>query len=283
MAKPRRIADIKPLLTNLAQTSHYEVSFGILPSELMRYLRTKNITDRFISESAGLLCYSAILPTTILGSNTISGNYAGIQEKFAHTRIYSEITLDFYVDNNYQMLTFLESWMEFISSGSFYRVSDISGQTQPINQNLDAYFSRMQYPSYYKANQVKIVKFDKDYGKEIEYNFRGLFPVSMSSIPVTYLNSDTLKVSATFQYDRYIAGKSNSYNQIIARDSNNQDPKQNNQPKSYPLSAEEVTRKSLVAIRGQSGVVFYDRNIDTRTTAEVNRRFYDATGRPIIN
>lgn len=218
--RSRRISEIKPLFTNLAQTSHYEVQFGTLPTQLMAYLNRKGIDSRFIAESAGLLCYSASLPTTQLASNSIT-NYTGYQEKFAHTRQYDEISLDFYVDNNYKMLIFLESWMEFIASGSFTHFG-LSGETPIINQNGDGYFVRMQYPAFYKANSVKIIKFDRNYQKEIEYNFRGFYPRSISSIPVSYINSDTLKVSAYFSYDRYIAGKSNSFNVNISRDNNNQ-------------------------------------------------------------
>jgi hypothetical protein len=243
VVRPRRISDIKPLLTNLAQTSHYEVSFGTLPAELKSYLSTKGIDSRFIAESSGLLCYNASLPTTSFGSNIISGNYMGIQEKFAHTRIYSEISLDFYVDKNYKMLTFLESWMEFIASGSFNNIG-LTGENPEINQNNDAYFVRMQYPAYYKANSVKIVKFDRDYSREIEYNFRGLFPINISSLPVSYINSDVLKVSASFQYDRYIAGKTNSFNQVIANDSNNRDPKQSTATFESVQSADELLNKT---------------------------------------
>lgn len=233
--RPRRISDIKPLLTNLAQTSHYEVQFNTLPPELMNFLRDKGVNIQFIVESAGLLCYSASLPTTNLGSNTISGNFMGIQEKFAHTRIYDEISLDFYVDRDYKMIKFLESWMEFIASGSFNNQA-LEGENAPISQNVNNYFVRMQYPAYYKANAVKIVKFDRDYQKEIEYNFRGLYPRNISSIPVSYINSDTLKVSATFSYDRYIAGKANSINEAFG-DSNNQDQTQ------PTLTADEFIRQ----------------------------------------
>ena len=55
----RRISDFKPLFTNLAQTSHYEVRFGGLGSsggELISYLNGKGITQRFIAEDCGLLC-----------------------------------------------------------------------------------------------------------------------------------------------------------------------------------------------------------------------------------
>ena len=243
MAFPRRIADIKPLLTNLAQTSHYEVQFGTLPPQLMLYLSRKGINPRFIAEGAGLLCYSAVLPTTTLGSFTVDGNYMGVQEKFAHSRIYSEITLDFYVDSDYQMLNFLECWMEFIASGS-YNNQGLAGENAPINQNINNYFVRMQYPQYYKANQVRILKFDRDYRREIEYDFRGLFPLNMSSIPVSYMTSDTLKVSVSFQYDRYIAGKTNTFNQFVARDGNNFNPLQPQNIPSAPQSAEDISRKA---------------------------------------
>jgi hypothetical protein len=245
VATPRRISDIKPLMTNLAQTSHYEVKFGTLPPQLMSYLRNKGINSRFIAESAGLLCYSAVLPTTTLGSFTVDGNFMGVQEKFANSRIYSEITLDFYVDSDYQMLNFLECWMEFIASGSFYRNPNtpLTGENPPINQNVDGYFVRMQYPKYYKADAVSIVKFDRDYRREIEYNFRGLFPLNISSIPVSYMASDVMKVSASFQYDRYIVGKANSFN-IFNGNNNNLNPLQPQNTPSAPQSAEDVYRAS---------------------------------------
>lgn len=235
---PRRISDIKPLLTNLAQTSHYEVQFGSLPPELMTFLGGKGVDSRFIAESAGLLCYNASLPTTNLGSNTIVGNFMGIQEKIVHSRIYDEIGLDFYVDRDYKMIKFLESWMEFTASGSFNNQT-LEGENAPISQNVNNYFVRMQYPVYYKANAVKIVKFDRDYQREIEYNFRGLYPRNISSIPISYMSSDTLKVSATFSYDRYIAGKTNRINEIVG-DNNNQDPNQNQTTQQSPQSADDI-------------------------------------------
>jgi len=219
--RPRRISDIKPLFTNLAQTSHYEVKFGTMPPELQTYLLRKGINTRFIAEDAGLLCYSAILPTTSLMTADISGNFTGITEHFAHTRQYDSISLEFYVDRNYQTLKFLECWMEFIASGST-NPQGLGGENVPIGVGGDNYFIRMQYPEYYKANSVKIIKFDRDYRKEIEYNFRGLFPSAISSLQVGYTQSDTLKMSATFTYDRYIAGRANSLDIFQGIDNNKQ-------------------------------------------------------------
>lgn len=224
----RRISDFKPLFTNLAQTSHYEVRFGsvgLIGGPLMAYLSRKGISQRFIAEDAGLLCFSASLPTSSLATTNISGNFMGITENFAHTRQYSAISLDFYVDKNYNALKFIETWMEFIASGSN---NPIGSSLAPIGQNRKDYISRMQYPEYYKSDRTTITKFDRDYNREIEYTFIGLFPSSMPSIPVSYSSSDILKMSVNFEYDRYIAGKSLSLNEIIGDNNNNQNNNQSN-------------------------------------------------------
>jgi hypothetical protein len=142
----------------------------------------------------------------------------GITENFAHTRQYSPISLDFYVDKNYNAIKFMESWMEFIASGSN---NPIGSSLAPVGQNRKDYISRMQYPEYYKSDRTTITKFDRDYNREIEYTFIGLFPSAMPSIPVSYSSSDILKMTVTFEYDRYIAGKSLSLNQIVGNSNNN--------------------------------------------------------------
>ena len=224
MATPRRISDIRPLVTNLAQTSHYEVKFGGLPSQLNSYLLNRGISSRFIAEDAGLLCNSAVLPTTQLSNAEISGNYIGITENFANRRVYQDITLEFYVDKNYKTLKFLEHWMEFIASGAS---NPINGNNLPINTNVDeGYFIRMQDPKYYKSNRTSIIKFDRDYNKEIEYTFIGLYPYNISSIPVAYASSDIMKMSATFKIDRYVIGRSYSVDIFEQRDNN----KESSQP-----------------------------------------------------
>lgn len=223
MAYPRKISDIKPLFTNLAQTSHYEVKFGGLPTQLTSYLLTRGITSRFIAEDAGLLCNNAILPTTQLATVDVSGNYIGITETFAHRRVYQDISLEFYVDKNYNTLKFLEHWMEFIASGSS---NPIDSSIPAVSNNVDVgYFIRMQYPEYYKSNKTKIVKFDRDYGRELEYTFIGLYPYSISSIPINYIQSNVMSMQVTFKIDRYVIGRSYSLD-IANQIDNNKNPAQ---------------------------------------------------------
>ena len=198
IAQPRKISDIKPLFTNLAQTSHYQVIFGGLSPDLRFYLAQKGVDPLFISESVGLLCSDASLPGSTHDAAQVSGNYTGVIEKFAHTRIFTEIQLQFLIDKEYKVLKFLEHWIEYISSGSH------------ITPSRKGYFYRMKYPIDYKCDQTKILKFDRDYKNEVRYNFFGLFPLSLSSLSVSYNESQILTASASFNYDRYVLGNISS-------------------------------------------------------------------------
>lgn len=247
MPRIRRISEIKPLFTNLAQTSHYEVKFGGLPNQLVNYLIKRGVDPFFINEDVGLLCSSAILPTTSFATSVIPGNHMGIQEKIAHSRIYQEISLEFYVDSSYKTLKFIEHWMEFIASGSH---NPIDGVSPAISQNQDSYFIRMQYPQYYKSDQTRIIKFDRDYAREIEYTFRGLFPLNLTSIPVSYNGSDILKISAIFQFDRYIVGSTFSILEKQDR-ANNKNPTQKQNKSIQPLiyrTGQAVGRGGVTAV-----------------------------------
>ena len=117
-ARPRRISEIKPIFGNLAQTTHYQVSFGALPRPLRDHLNVRGVDWRFVAENAGLLCSSASLPGSSLGTSDVVGDVTGVTEKMAHTRIFTSTDLTFYVDKEYKMIKFLEHWIEFVSSGS---------------------------------------------------------------------------------------------------------------------------------------------------------------------
>ena len=198
MPSPKRITDFKPIVANLAQTSHYQVFFGGLDGTLVNYLNDRRVDTRFILENAGLLCSSAVIPGSSLATANINGDFMGVQEKMAHTRIFTQMQLEFYVDSDYRMIKFLEHWMEFITNGS------------GLNQADRRYYYRMRYPNQYKCNETRIIKFDKDYRNELEYKFIGMFPINLSSTPISYGTSDILKVNVSFEYERYIAGKSTS-------------------------------------------------------------------------
>ena len=202
-------------MQNVAQTSQFLVKFALpysTRSGLRSYLRRKGVNDRFVVEDAGLLCSDAVLPGSALASVDTRGDYQGVIERFAHTRNFTQITLEFYVDNEYKSMKFLEHWMEFITGA----ISD------PAD---DTYFYQLHYPSEYKSNDTRIVKFERNYKQFLEYRFIGLFPLSLNSTRVSYQGSQVLKASCNFSFDRYVCGESTSlardlkraYNEIFNR------------------------------------------------------------------
>ena len=207
--RPRGISDIMPKLQNVAQTSKFLVKFVLPRSPVRTFMRQKGINDRFISDNIGLLCSDAVLPGSAMASLNTAGDYQGLVEKFAHTRQFTQVSFDFYVDTQYKSLKFLEHWMEYISGQS---------DADPVN---DAYHFKMAYPEEYKSNDTRIVKFEADHFQFLEYRFVGLFPISLNSTRVSYQNSQVLKATCSFSFDRYICGESSSLARALGLDLNN--------------------------------------------------------------
>ena len=182
---------------------------------------------RYITETIGLLCCRASLPGSGFATADIVGKYQGVAEKFAHTRTFVQIDMDFYVDTGYKSLKFLEHWMEFMSSGSETGGTQVDENTvDPIGADAlaDGFHFRMRYPNEYKCDQTRIIKFERDYKRYIEYRFFGLFPISLNATPVSYEGSQILKATASFHYDRYYSGQSSSYVAFLRRHGNRQQP-----------------------------------------------------------
>ena len=196
--RPRPISDFLPKFQNVAQTSQYIVKFALPVSPLRSFLRRKGVNDRFIAEDIGLLCSDAVLPGSALASVDARGDFQGVIEKFAHTRNFTQMNLEFYVDNDYKILKFFEHYIEFITGSS------------AADPTSDTYHFRLNFPSDYKMNETRIVKFERDYNRFLEYRFIGLFPLSLQSTRVSYQGSSVLKANVTFSFDRYICGESTS-------------------------------------------------------------------------
>ncbi len=155
--RPRSISDILPTIQNVAQTSNFLVKFDVPNSGgLKSHMRKKGINDRFIIDDVGLLCYDAVLPGSALASFNTAGDYQGMIERFAHTRNFTQISLEFYVDNEYKSLKFLEHWMEYITGRS------------TTDSSSDSYHFKLTYPDDYKSNDTRIVKFEKNYFQFLE-------------------------------------------------------------------------------------------------------------------
>lgn len=177
-----------PALTNL-----YQVDVTLDNLELQSAInQLTGIRQDWFTRNVGIACYDATLPTSSFATAEVKDNFQGINQQFAHTRFYVDSSFSFYVDKDYRVLLFFESWMDFISNGANVSESD------------RRFYRRFRYPNSYKCDGIQITKFDKNLDKKITYQFKNAFPKSIQSIPVSYGQADLLKVSVTFAYDRYI-------------------------------------------------------------------------------
>lgn len=193
----------KPSLTN-----YYQVYFSVLTEGLQKHITTRyGVGKEFISRESGLMCADATLPTSSFATAEVKDNYHGINEQYAHTRLYIDTDFTFYVDKNYQMIKFFEGWMDYVSGTG----QEDAGKKRPIELS-NKHYKRFNYPldpkSGYKISNMFITKFERDSNKVgspmLTYQFYNVFPKSMSAIPVSYGPADVLKVTVSFAYDRYV-------------------------------------------------------------------------------
>jgi hypothetical protein len=210
---PMRNANIN--FGNLALTNQYQLFItngwgkeekGTTPfvNFLTNSLYGINFNAEF-GNTLGLLCSDAVLPTSSYATSEVKDNFMGVTQEFAHTRLYTDIDLTFYIDRDYKVLRFFEGWMDYVSGG---------GPAQTANGNA---YRRFNYPDYYKNSEIYIKKFEKDFAadkKSINYQLINAFPKGITSIPVSYGPAELLKVSVTFNYDRYIAKQEGASNNL---------------------------------------------------------------------
>ena len=198
------VSKIKSRLLNTAQSSLYRLTLSV-PQAVRNRLSLSSLDYDNIS----LLCSEAVLPGSSLTTHEATNDYAGVTEKMAYRRMYDEtISLTFYVDRDYKVLKLFETWMDYITG-----IDDTSTYETP-------YVSyRMSYPVTYK-NNIFITKFEKDqfmreYSNSrkasarvprtmLEYTFVNAFPLSLTSMPVSYEGAQVLKCNVSFNFIRYV-------------------------------------------------------------------------------
>lgn len=193
-----------------ALTNHYYVDIPLLP-KLSDFIGYKSKTEvnqinNFVNRKLGFFCSEATLPVSSYATAEVKDNFMGVPQEFAHTRLYTDLDFTFYVDHDYNLLRYFELWMDFISSGA--DTSEELGSTLSQFNEGKNYYRRLKFPSDYKSDRIKIVKFERDYKTGLYYQFVNAFPKALTSIPVSYGPADLLKVTVTFNYDRYIVERS---------------------------------------------------------------------------
>ena len=201
-------------LLNPSLTSQYTCEFNP-PVPVLQFLRQRepffpgsdyNIVSN--KELVRLSCSEASLPGSSLMTNEINDDYTGVTERPSYRRQYDDrIDLTFYVDHEYRILNFFEGWISYCAGeNSLNRVDD------------DNYFYRVNFPDQYQTPNMFITKFERTsvpivgddkytnlrhYGPVLTYRFIRAYPISISSMPVSYESSQLLKCTVSFSYMRY--------------------------------------------------------------------------------
>ena len=198
-------------ISKVSLNNQYQVNISGITADLEFYLRQLyNLPEQYSSgKDIGIMCSDATLPTSSFATAEVKDNYQGINQQFAHSRLYIDSDFTFYVDTNYNTLKFFEGWMDYVAGDDNFKSVD--------RGDGNNYYRRFNYPMGrdgkvgYKSDNLMITKFERSNGvgevtesAEISYKFINAFPKGMTSMPVQYGNADLLKVNVQFAYDRYI-------------------------------------------------------------------------------
>ena len=134
-------------------------------------------------ERYNLLASEAMLPGTSMSVAQEIGSRQGIRERFATQRSYTDISISFFLSNDYKILKLFQEWMNFINP--LYVTQDGVKHTQGYSGGYPNYgeryaFHRQRYPYEYKRN-IQITKFERDFKQPVKEN--GFFETGRQSGP----------------------------------------------------------------------------------------------------
>lgn len=209
--KKEKLDNILSKVLKPALTSHYQVEFGLPPSQDFIKVRMEDpIDSNILYDKLTLNCTEASLPGSSLATIDIDNDYHGISEKHAYRRIYDDrMDFTFLVDGeNYYVIRLFESWIAYCINEQY--------TNNVVSFDSSSYTYRVNYPKNYYASSLSIIKFERDYTLDgesksknipLKYQFIQAFPISINSIPVSYEQPNTLKCTVSFSYSRYRVDK----------------------------------------------------------------------------
>ena len=195
------IVGLKSKILRPALTSHFEVEIPVGAGNLKTLLEGVVGSGTDGQRTLNINCSESSLPGSSIATFEINNDFTGVTERFAHRRMYDDrIDFTFYVDaEKYTPIRFFERWMRFVTGESGPRDD---GSILELTDTR--YHYRMNFPNDYRCEGLKIKKFERDFKSSLEYTFIGAYPISVSSMPVSYDSSSLLKCSVSMTYLRYV-------------------------------------------------------------------------------
>ena len=158
--------DFFPVELESASASVYEKEKNA--NDLSQWLTSCGLMDQGDKERYELLANEAMLPGTSMSVAQEIGSRQGIRERFATQRQYTDISISFYLANDYKILKLFQEWMNFMNP--LYITQEGIKHTQGYpggypNHGERYAFHRQRYPHDYKRN-IKITKFERNFNPE---------------------------------------------------------------------------------------------------------------------
>ena len=198
-----RIDRIKSTVARPSLDTFYEVnfSFGKHQTWLSDAPGKRRTQGTDFMQKMSLMCTQAELPGTSFVPSSAIGHRQGIQEEFPNLRNFPPLNLVFYADADHVIIEVLESWMSYINPIFNSGIRDSNA------------FTRFNYPEDYKET-IHITKFERDtfiresrnasYQSDLtSYEFVNVWPIDLTSMRVAYGDSNVLRCSVQFAYDRF--------------------------------------------------------------------------------
>ena len=208
------IKDVRDSVARPALDTLYQVtfSFGNYETWLKKIPGKRRTQGSTWQQKMSLLCTQAEIPGTQFVTSSAIGHHQGITEEFPNLRNFPPLNLVFYCDADMVILEVLETWMSYIN---------------PIKTRKRDYsaYSRFSYPETYKEI-IHLTKFERDtFLKDNDseylstmttYEFVNIWPTNLTSMRVAYGDSNVLRCSVQFAYDRFFTSFNyNDTNQAV--------------------------------------------------------------------
>ena len=194
---------IKSTVARPSLDTFYEVnfSFGKYQTWLSDAPGKRRTQGTDFMQKMSLMCTQAELPGTSFIEESVTGHRQGITEAFPNLRNFPPLNLVFYADADHVIIEVLESWMSYINPIFNSGIRDSNA------------FTRFNYPEDYKET-IHITKFERDtfieesrnasYQSDLtSYEFVNVWPIDLTSMRVAYGDSNVLRCSVQFAYDRF--------------------------------------------------------------------------------
>ena len=169
---PGEPKDFFPVNLDLSSASTYQEEKNA--NNLSQWFTTCGLIDPVTGvERYNILANEAMLPGTSMSVAQEIGSRQGIRERFATQRSYTDISISFYLSDDYKVLRLFQEWMNFINP--LYVTQEGIKHTQGYeggypNHGERYAFHRQRYPYEYKRN-IQITKFERDYKPEMVQKF----------------------------------------------------------------------------------------------------------------